>query len=252
MEIWQKKRFFFPALKCFLFVLLFCCSIVISCSEEKKQTGKVKDSKSYRKIYATHDFGDIREGNAPGYAFTYKNTTNENIKILRTRVPCGCANVKIEDNILKPGESTNFSVRLDPTKHLGAFIKSFYLLTDSKKTPMIRFVIKANIIGKPAPICLAPAKVSLGKLKSGEIKEGEFAIENSGVKELTINIRRPGDGLVVLTKLPLLIPPKGKKEFKFKLQAPATGKIKEKLILKTNDTRRSLVMVTLIGEINDK
>lgn len=204
------------------------------------------------KAYATHDFGEVKEGTRPGHIFEFKNTTNKKIKLLNARVPCGCASIKITNKELKPGESTSFNVILDTLKHQGPISKSFYLLTDSKDKPLIKYEMKAVIKAKPAPICYAQRQIKLPPIKPGETKEITFPIENRGLKELVVQYRFPSRAIKVITKAPFIIAPAKKRDFIFQITAGnKPHPIKDKLILVTNDRRREIYPIIITGQINE-
>ena len=96
-----------------------------------------KDAFSVKQSAILHDFGEVKEGDTPKHTFFFTNTTNQNIKILKMRVPCGCAETKVDKKLLAPGEKSKFSIKLDSKGRRGKIKKSLYLLTDSKKTPIV-------------------------------------------------------------------------------------------------------------------
>lgn len=272
MISYKKRKQFSSLGKIILLNLIFFANFANSLSANNKLTKSINGSKAIDKrvnkikkqppirhvtqaatkltAYAIHDFGEVKEGKSPRYGFEFVNTTEENIKILSTRVPCGCADITIKEKILKPGEKTIFSVKLKSDKHGGKISKNFYLFTDSKKLPIIKYTVKATIIKKPSSACITTPMIKLKSLKPKELIEEKFIIKNEGNLDLTINIRRIPKLIKLKTSLPMTISPGNKKYIEFTLTAPEKlGKLYTKLVLETNDNRRHFVLVMIKGEV---
>jgi uncharacterized protein DUF1573/HYDIN/CFA65/VesB family protein len=246
----------------FISVTLF--SLKITGQEKETNTFKTTNSKQPTKIitrpispktvrkkaYAVHNFGKVKEGKMPRHSFEFTNTTKKNIKILSTRIPCGCADIAIKEKILPPGNKIIFAVKLNTTKHRGEISKNFYLFTDSQEIPMIKYTLKAIIIPKPGSAYHAPAIVNFEPFPPGESREKKFTIENQGTLDLTINIARTPKAIKIKTTLPMTIAPGKKQDFEFILTSPQTeGSFYKKLVFTTNDKRRNSVLVMIKGEV---
>lgn len=198
------------------------------------------------KAYATYDFGKVKEGQFPSHNFEFKNTSKKNITILDSRIPCGCAKIAIKNNVLEPGDTSKFPVKLDSRKYQGKISKSFYLLTNSKVRPIIKYTVKATIIATPTPICYAPSLINIPPLNLSEETAGSLNIENRGLKELVIETRRPPQGIKIKTKFPLIVLPGKTNKLDFLITAPAKrGEFSKNIVLLTNDKRRKVVLVVI-------
>ena len=215
---------------------------------DERPTVSSKDRLS--EAYATHDFGDVKEGKNPVHSFSYTNKTDQNIKILTTRVPCGCADVVVKSKYLKPNETTTFSVKFKYKQHKGKVSKNFYLFTDSKVNPIIKYTMTANILPKPAPVCITPSAIDIGLINPKEIKNKTFTVQNNGNRDLIINKRNAKSRTKIKTKLPLLVPAGQKKEIEFQYTATEElAKIHDKILLMTNDPRKKIVLIVVKGEV---
>lgn len=197
-----------------------------------------------------HDFGDVKSGKKPSHTFYFTNNTGKELKILKSRVPCGCADIKVSNRVLKPKEVIEFSVKLRSAGQSGKISKHFYLLTNSKKLPLIRYTLKANVISNPMPHCSAIRSIQIGVVKQNELKTILFDIKNIGDKSLNIYKGKIPDNLKLMTQLPLTIEPKKLKTFEAKFTAPnKIGKFNSELKLKTNDPKRALLLIVIRGEV---
>jgi len=202
------------------------------------------------KAYATHDFGIVKDGKTPRHVFSFKNTSDKAIKILKTRIPCGCADIGMPSKILKPKETTKFNVTLKYKNHRGKITKHFYLFTDSKEFPIIKYSMTATIEPKPVSVCIVPSQITVAAYKPNEEREDKIKIENRGNKELQVNLRRYRSVVKAIGPSPLVIPPGATKEFKFKYKASdKEGAFSERIILMSNDPRKKLILVQLKGEV---
>ena len=225
-------------------------TIVSSSTHASDTHQNVSLSASKGKAYEIYDFGKIKEGTYPRHAFSYTNKTDKEIKILKTRIPCGCADVVLNETILKPKESFTFNVKFDSKGHDGIIEKSFYLITDSKETPVIKYVLKANVIAIPAPVCVVPAYLDLSDTKPKETRELKATVENRGHLELVIYSVKVTKAFNISTELPLKIAAGEKKDLEFTFTAPEKkGKFYDKIVFTSNDPLRPSVITLVKGEV---
>ena len=211
-------------------------------SDEDQQRDKEKP-------YGSHDYGKLIKGRTAWHAFEFKNYTKKDLKILKTRVPCGCADIKYDDRVLKPGEKVLFNVVFDSKLYDGKVKKYFYVFTDSPELPIVKYLMVAEVLPKPEAVCFAVPMVSMNNLKPGETGKGKFPIENRGELDLIVNARIIPGNVLIKTFLPLKIPPGQNKNMHFTITAPEEeGSFRETLILSSNDPKRPIVRVVVKGE----
>lgn len=203
------------------------------------------------KIYASHDYGKLIEGSFSWHKFQFINNTKKDLKILKTRVPCGCAEIKYDNKVLKPGKIMFFNVAFDSRRYRGKVKKYFYVFTDSPTQPIIKYLMIAEVLPKPAPICFAPNVFKL-LIKPGEIIKAKFPIKNEGNRELVIDAKRIPKAVNIKTVLPLKIPPGKYKNLHFTVNFPKESESLRKLLMfKSNDPKRPTVRVVVQGEIKE-
>lgn len=197
-----------------------------------------------------HDFGEITEGDEPAYTFRFKNTSDKTIKILKVRVPCGCAKTELDKSVLSPGETVDFEILFKSRRMRGDIEKHLYLITDSKQFPIVECIIKASIKPKPQPVCESPSKLDIGAVAPNDKKTIVFRIENRGERELIIRKGIISSSLDLKYKLPATIAPGEKKMFELLYTAPVyEGKSRANLMLVTNDLRKPRLWIIVTAEI---
>ncbi len=132
--------------------LWFLLSLLLlaGCASLKKQEwGKTETAEQKKQDsldpYAW-DFGRIREGEILEHAFTLKNDTQKTLNIKSVNTSCGCAVSEIKNKIILPGESTLIVVRFDTKRYSGATQQFIYVHTDNLDKPILKFIIKAEVV----------------------------------------------------------------------------------------------------------
>ncbi len=92
------------------------------------------------------DFGQVKHGEIVSHEFILKNDTGKTLNVKDVNTSCGCTVSTIEKKILVPGESTKVSVKFNSNKYNGPVQQFAYVNTDKADNPIIRFIIKANVV----------------------------------------------------------------------------------------------------------
>ena len=226
-------------------LLLGVCTFGLFAEEKTKSSKPGKNN-----ITDSYDFGDVKEGKSPSHKFKYTNNGENPITILESRVPCGCAAIDITKQTIKPGASFEFFIKLKTGKHTGKITKKFYLLTNSKKVPIITYQLKANILIDPAPKCSLPAYLDLNQASPKTIKKMQCTIKNPGNRELVLNYRKISKTVKLITLFPLKIAPGQSKTFEFTVTTPEKlGKFYDKIAFTTNIKRRPTIFLLIKGKV---
>ena len=197
-----------------------------------------------------HDFGTLTEGSSPTHTFTYVNESKLPLNILQLRVSCGCTKVKMGKKSLAPGEKTTFEVKFLTKRRSGQVAKSVYLVTDSKDVSVVRYTIKAYVVSRNSPRCVAPSVINIGKIKVKEKKNVAFVIENKGIRDLVVEMGTTTSFIAVETVLPITIKFRQKRKIKLIVKAPFhEGKLRCNLMLKTNDRSKANLWMSFIADI---
>ncbi len=92
------------------------------------------------------DFGRVKQGVVVKHDFTFKNETPGILKITGINTSCGCTASQAGKKSLAPGESTIISVAFNSAGYSGVVKQFVYVNTDNDKLPVIRFIVKAEVI----------------------------------------------------------------------------------------------------------
>lgn len=92
------------------------------------------------------DFGRVREGQIVKHAFSLKNESDKTLTIKDLHTSCGCTASEIKKKALGPGESTEILVSFDSKGYSGEVKQFIYVNTDDIDNPVIRFIIKAEVV----------------------------------------------------------------------------------------------------------
>ena len=127
-----------------VFWILFLLMVLgIGCHRQAKKTvlGIVKNEDYY-----TWDFGQAKEGIILKHTFVLKNTYQKTLNIKDVNTSCGCTVSKVGKNTLLPGEETSIDVSFNSRGYFGAVQQFVYVHTDDLDNPVIRYIIKANVL----------------------------------------------------------------------------------------------------------
>ena len=94
----------------------------------------------------TWDFGQIKAGDVVKHSFVLKNNSAKVLKINGINTSCGCTGSKTDKNQLAPGESANIEVQFNSKNYNGPIQQFVYVNTDNVDNPIIRYIIKAEVI----------------------------------------------------------------------------------------------------------
>ncbi len=92
------------------------------------------------------DFGQIKQGAIVRHTFVFKNETKQTLTIKDVTTSCGCTASTVKNKILKPGESTEIEVKFNSKGYSAAVQQYVYVNTDDLDNPVVRFIIKADVI----------------------------------------------------------------------------------------------------------
>ncbi len=92
------------------------------------------------------DFGKVKQGQILKHDFVFKNETGSILKITGVNTSCGCTVSQADKKSLNPGESTTISVSFKSEGYLGEVKQFVYVNTDNADLPIIKFVIKAEVL----------------------------------------------------------------------------------------------------------
>ncbi len=92
------------------------------------------------------DFGKVKQDQVLKHDFVFKNNTAATLNILSVNTSCGCTASQADKKSLEPNESTMISVTFNSKKYAGQIKQFVYVNTDNADSPVVKFVIKAEVL----------------------------------------------------------------------------------------------------------
>ena len=98
----------------------------------------------------TFDFGDIQYGQIVEYDLQVKNSGTSDLEIGKVATSCSCTTAKIDQKIIKPGDSVPLRVRYDSgamgSLHgKGRQERIIYIRSNDSINPQVQAIIYANV-----------------------------------------------------------------------------------------------------------
>ncbi|MCB9770230.1 MAG: DUF1573 domain-containing protein [Candidatus Omnitrophica bacterium] len=142
-------------------------------------------------IDGEHDFGVIREGEIEkvDYTFKFKNTGQENLKILKVKPSCGCTKAEPSSKDLAPGEEATLVAEMKLKGKSGASTVSVTVDTNDPTQPTQVFRLKGTIL---TPMRIIPALMDFGGVGHDETKSRSLNVTSQVLD---------GDPIVKILKL---------------------------------------------------
>jgi len=134
--------------KIILLLTLLFFPLQICYAQDQSETANQEKTSAQEKIpdSYTWDFGQVKEGGVSKHNFILENGSGKTLTIKDVNTSCGCTVSKVEKKILLPGEATTISVQFISKGYSGAVKKYVYVHTDSLDNPILRFIIKADVV----------------------------------------------------------------------------------------------------------
>jgi hypothetical protein len=132
--------------------VVICMVICASCAAGVKDqplqsSGNPSEASSASTVQPdSWDFGDVSAGSVLTHEFAIVNDSAKDLAIKDTTTSCGCTVSEIKNKLLKPGESTIVSIKLDTKGYTGEVKQFVYVNTDSMDKPIIRLTVKAKVL----------------------------------------------------------------------------------------------------------
>lgn len=94
---------------------------------------------------ASHDFGEMKQGEKRDYTFTLTNNGKSDLHIRNVRSSCGCTAVAPSKKVIAAGETAPIKVTFDSRGKRGRQSKSITVITNDPKNPTSTLRISCNI-----------------------------------------------------------------------------------------------------------
>ncbi len=122
-------------------IILLCLFLLGGFPQPKSTAEETVTSQPY-----AFDFGRIKEGEVLKHDFVLKNDSGKTLNIKNVNTSCGCTVSKVGKKALRPGEDALIEVEFDSKGYSGTVQQFVYVNTDSLDNPVIRYIIKAEVV----------------------------------------------------------------------------------------------------------
>jgi len=199
------------------------------------------------------DLGLVHDGNKIDVEWPFVNEGESPVTIIKARPSCGCTVPKgIENLVVQPGEESVVRASFNPTGKKGQTSVRVTLETDDPERAVVTLSLSAEV---ESIVSVDPVLVQFGELMKGETKT--LTIDLTGqMEDLEALFATSTDSTVVdarvlgVEKVEINGRERQKSTLEVIAKAPKkTGQIRERLFIRTNDPRRRLVEVNVLGRI---
>ena len=191
---------------------------------------------TFRPDERTHDFGNIREADGKvTHVFRLKNTGDKPVAISAVNTWCGCMVARYTKRAVRPGETAEVTVTLDPDHKQGNFVKQVVLLLNDG-SQYVRLWVKANIspmdhpMKEDCPYSLgAGLYASFNFLPFPDLEKGaqhgyDLRLGNSTKKTMTVSFVRKPNNTVLKLPEKIILQPRERKTIRVQYTYPRRHK----------------------------
>ena len=130
-----------------LIVFLFLIFTLLGCAGARQEIiGKPVSGDPY-----IWDFGQAKEGVVLKHSFIFKNESKKVVNIKDVNTSCGCTASEVKKKTLLPGEEAQIEVSFKSQGYSGAVQQFVYVNTDNLDNPIVKYIIKAEVIKGLSP-----------------------------------------------------------------------------------------------------
>jgi hypothetical protein len=121
--------------------LCFVFSVVIGfCAFAQKPANPINLKPQIKFESDTFDFGSLKESEPAVHFFTFKNTGNAPLIIVKVDKSCGCTTPQWPTEPIKPGATGKIRVEYDTKGRIGDFTKAVFVYTNVSGPPGILII----------------------------------------------------------------------------------------------------------------
>ena len=195
-----------------------------------------------------YDFGTVARASKQEFDFEFVNPTKQTIQLSSVRASCGCAEPKIMNRTVKPGEKGKVRVSFNTLRFTGQRKATITVSISSPQWTEVQLVITGNI---RQDIVVNPGKVDLKTVMSGKQAKQTIEIKYAGSERWKIkDIRSSNPNISV--KLEETRRSGGRVNYNATIimnEKQAAGYVMDQLMFVTNDNRMQEFPVTVSGYV---
>lgn len=201
-------------------------------AEAQQATGEPQFLETLKPDERTHDFGRIREADGKvSHVFRLKNNGSQPVAISAINTWCGCMAADYTKRAIRPGETGEVTVTLDPDHKQGNFVKQVVVLLGGG-SQYVRLWVKADITPMDHPITDdCPYNIGSGlyanlqympfpDLQKGERYGYNLRLGNSTDRPMTVTFSRNPNNTVLKMPAEVKLKPRERKTIRVEYTYP--------------------------------
>lgn len=192
-------------MKKYLFVFFFTLFTTLVAMAQ----GEPQFMATFKPVERTHDFGTIYEKDGKVVnVFKLRNEGDKPVVISAVNTWCGCMVADYTKRAVRPGETANVTVSLDPDHKQGNFVKQVVVLLNDGSA-YVRLWVKANIVPMVHPVredhpfdygnglFMNQQILPFPELSVGQTHSFELKLANDTDKPMTVQFNRKPNNTVL-------------------------------------------------------
>jgi len=190
--------------------ILFIAVLASSVSAQSEQSDEIQDSgdewsididpTSKARIKLIEDswnFGAIPKDCVITHDFKFYNSGSDTLVITKIQPTCGCTTVPLESNMIAPGDTSEFAVKVNTKKLHGLLRKFINIECSDPVNPYMRLIFKANVNDPNRKMITKPAIADFGNITKGTKGSIELEMTNTGTETANLLILdKPSDNIL--------------------------------------------------------
>lgn len=137
-------------MKRLMFVSMLLSALLLPAMTLAERRTSEKGSPAIEFAQTSHDFGTVKA--ADGFlthGFFFKNAGTAPLTIITVSAPCGCTQPEFDPKPVAPGDSSEITLRFDPSDFSGEFTKTALVRTNVKgRAGRVTLTISGVVIPK--------------------------------------------------------------------------------------------------------
>lgn len=195
-------------------------------------------------------YGEVTPDERPTHDFIIKNEGREKLTIESVYSSCPCVILDLVEKEILPGKETILKTTFDPTGYEGAVNKLITLRSNDPETPKIIIETNIKVLRIPGPdLQLSEQTFDLGSFDKNNLPVINFIISNKGDADLIIQEVIAEEIFNHNLKLPLTISPAKQydAQLTINLDLLAKGDFRKSIRINSNDSKKSMIFLRLMG-----
>lgn len=171
----------------FIAFLIFGLTVSYGCTPVKQTA---TDAPALHFDHASYNFGNIPKGQIVSHDFTFTNTGDEKLVIMKVQPTCSCTVAITSSKELLPGAKGAIKVTFDSQGYLGPITKNITVLVNDPLHPSTTLTISGQVV---TDVMISKPALFFGSVKKGRESEqyDDIFISNPSVHITSVTSTKP-------------------------------------------------------------